>query len=60
MIQRETALHIVRVALGSAIWLAAIVLLLSPARCAANACAEGGPAPGPLMEVRVAALGAAD
>jgi hypothetical protein len=60
MIQREDALLIVCVALASAIWLAAIVLLLSPARGPVNARTEAGPAPGPLVEVHVAALGAAD
>ena len=60
MIQREAALLTVRVALASAIWLAAVVLLLSAARGAVNACTEAGPIPGPLVEMRVAALGAAD
>jgi hypothetical protein len=60
MMQREAALLIVRVALASAIWLAANVLLLSPARGAANACTEAEPIPETLVEMRVAALGAAD
>ena len=60
MIQREAALLIARVALASAICLAAIVLLLRPTRCAMNACTEAEPIPRPLVEMRVAALGAAD